>query len=205
MSQPIPGQTMPPASVQPPAGTPASGDPADQPEVKSYTQAELNQMFADRVAQERRKYSDYGDLKAKAARFDEIEAQNATELDKAVKQADTAARADMSSKANSRLIRAEVKAVAAALGFHDPADAAVQLRDKFGDVKVSDDGDVDEAEVKALIEALATAKPYLVKSGDGKPPPLPGQGHQQKAPTSGREQGLAEAQRRFGKPTNPPS
>jgi hypothetical protein len=197
MSTPIPGQTTPPVT-EPPAGQAPTG----QSDAKSYTQDELNQMFADRVAQERRKYADYGDLKAKATKFDEIEAQNATELDKAIKKADAEARADMSTKTNTRLVRAEVKAAASAVGFHDPADAAVLLQGKFGEVKVTDDGDVDESAVKALVEELAKAKPHLVKTDNGRPAPLPGQGQHQKPPSTGAEQGKAEALKRFGPKTS---
>lgn len=132
-----------------------------------------------------------------AKRLAAIEEQNKTELERAVDKAAQEARAQYATVANARLIRSEVKAAAAALGFHDPADAAVQLRDSFGDIPVSEDGDVDEKAVKALIEKLASEKPYLVKTDNGKSQPLPGQGQHQKAPNSGREQGLAEARRRF--------
>lgn len=175
---------------------PTTGPQPTEP-TQTFDQAAVDRIVAERLERERRKYEGFDDLKAKAKRFDEIEAENATELEKAVKAADTAARADVSTKANQKLIRAEIKAAAAHLGFHDPTDAAVQLQARFGDVKVSDDGDVDEAAVKALIEDLAKSKPYLVKADTGRPQPLPGQGQHQKAPNQGREQGLAEARRRF--------
>lgn len=47
------------------------------------SQQELNEALKDRLARERSKYSDYGDLKAKAAKLDEIEQANLTELEKA--------------------------------------------------------------------------------------------------------------------------
>jgi hypothetical protein len=133
-----------------------------------------------------------------AKRLAAIEEQNKTELERAVDKASQEARTQYATVANARLIRSEVKAAAAALGFHDPADAAVQLRDAFGDITVSEDGDVDEKAVKALIEKLASEKPYLVKSDSGKPLPLPGQGQHQTPTPSGRERGLAEARKRFG-------
>ena len=162
----------------------------------------MDKIVSERIARERGKFADYNDLKAKAAKFDEIEAQNATELEKATKKAADEARAEMSTKTNARLIRAEVKAAAAAARFHDPADAAMQLAARFGEIKVSDDGDVDEATVKTLIDDLAQAKPYLVKSDVSKPKPLPGQGQNQPGPSSGREQGLAEAKKRFPQKQN---
>lgn len=134
-----------------------------------------------------------------AKRLVAIEEQNKTELERAVDKAAQEARQQYAATANTRLINSEVKAAAAALGFHDPADAAVQLRDHFGDIAVTDDGDVDEKAVKALIDELAKNKPYLVKS-DIRPQPLPGQGLHQPSNSSGRDAGRAEAAKRFGKP-----
>lgn len=131
--------------------------------------------------------------------LDELRGATQSDWEKALTAAKKEAKAEVLSAANNRLIRAEIRAAAAGLGFHDPADAAVQLHERFGEVKVSDDGDVDGATVKSLIEKLAADKPYLVKT-DGKAAPLPGQGHHPKPPSSGREQGLAEAAKRFPKP-----
>lgn len=47
------------------------------------TQAELNKIISERVAREKAKVADYNDLKAKAAKFDEIDAQNKSEAEKA--------------------------------------------------------------------------------------------------------------------------
>lgn len=180
--------------TQPDPGT----QPTPQPEPsKTFTQEQVNNWLADDRRKTLAKFADYDDLKAKAAKFDEIEAQNATELDKAIKKADSEARADMSAKTNLRLIGAEVKAAAAAAKFNDPADAVIQLREKFGGIKVTDDGEIDEAAVKALIEQLAADKPYLVKADNGRPQPLPGQGHHQPPVNAGRDRGLAEAKKRF--------
>lgn len=180
-----------------PPAAPVTPEPQQPQAPQTFDQAAVDRIVTERLERERRKYEGFDDLKAKAAKFDEIEAQNATELEKAIKKADADARADMSAKTNIRLIGAEVKAAAAALGFNDSADAIVQLRDKVSGIKVTEDGDVDEAAVKALVEQLAKDKPYLVKTDTGRPTPLPGQGQHQKAPNSGREQGLAEARRRF--------
>jgi hypothetical protein len=188
----------PPPAVTPP---PVDNQPPPQ-EPQTFDQAAVDRIVADRVARERKKYEGFDDIKARAAKFDEIEAQNATELDKAVKKADAEARADMSTKTNTRLVRAEVKAAASAAKFFDPADAAVLLQDKFKDVKVTEDGDVDEDAVKALVEQLAKDKPHLVKTDNGRPTALPGQGQHQKPPSTGAEQGKAEALKRFGPKTS---
>ena len=59
-------------------------DPAPPVVEKAFTQAELDQKINDRLARERKKYSDYDEIKSKAAQLDEIEQANATELEKAV-------------------------------------------------------------------------------------------------------------------------
>lgn len=189
MTTPVPPTTgtPPPVENQPPTQDP-----------QTFDQAAVDRIVAERIARERKKYEGFDDLKAKATEFDKIQAENATELEKAVQKADADARADMSTKTNTRLVRAEVKAAASAAKFYDPADAAVLLQDRFKDVKVSEDGDVDEAAVKAIVDELAKAKPHLVKVDGGRPQPLPGQGQNQQAPTSGAAQGKAEALKRFG-------
>jgi hypothetical protein len=138
----------------------------------------VNRIVADRLARESKKYEGFDELKDKAAKFDAIEAENATELEKAVAKAVDEARADAAKTTNAALVRAEVKALAAAAQFHDPADAAALLAEKFSTVPVDSSGQVDEAAVKALVEQLATEKPHLVRpaSGTTPPPRVPGQG-----------------------------
>ena len=54
---------------------------------KSFSQAELNAIIADRLKHEREKFSDYESLKEKAAKLDEIEEKNKTELERATEKA----------------------------------------------------------------------------------------------------------------------
>lgn len=56
------------------------------------SQDELNRIVGDRVKREQAKFSDYDDVKAKAARLDELEAANKSELEKE-QEARTAAEA----------------------------------------------------------------------------------------------------------------
>ena len=56
-------------------------------EEKTFTQAELDAVVKDRLKREREKYADYDDLKAKATKFDEYEAANKSELEKANERA----------------------------------------------------------------------------------------------------------------------
>ena len=55
---------------------------------KTFTQEELNQMIGERLARERAKYQDYESLKEKAAKYDQIEEESKTELQKATERAD---------------------------------------------------------------------------------------------------------------------
>lgn len=54
------------------------------------SQDELNEAIKDRLARERAKFADYKDLKAKAAKLDELEEANQSELEKANSKASAA-------------------------------------------------------------------------------------------------------------------
>lgn len=79
-------------------------------EARTYTQAEIDQMIEDRLYRERKKFSDYEDLKAKAEKFDAAEEANKSELQKATERAEALqAKVDSMTKAEEvRNIRAEV-------------------------------------------------------------------------------------------------
>ena len=61
----------------------AAQTPPEQTASKTFTQAELDTILADRLARERAKYPDYEALKAKAAKFDAAEEAGKSELQKA--------------------------------------------------------------------------------------------------------------------------
>ena len=54
---------------------------------RTFTQAELNAIVADRLNREREKYAGFEDYKAKAEKFDAAEEANKTDLQKAQEQA----------------------------------------------------------------------------------------------------------------------
>lgn len=146
----------------------------------------MNRIVAERVARERTKYAGFDELKDKAAKYDAIEAENATELEKAVAQAVATTRADAAKTMNTALVRAEVKALAAAAQFHDPAVAAPLIGEKLGEVPVDSSGQVDLTAAKALVDQLAAEQPYLIKQAGPTPPPrVPGQGTPPAAPKTG--------------------
>lgn len=145
---------------------------------KKFTQSDVDRIIQDRLARVKPATpDDYDDLKAKAAKLDEIEQANATELEKAMKRAEAAEQAadQAVSRARAANIRSAVTSAATMAGAVDP-DAVLAMLNKDA-VTVGDDGQVtgaDEA-VKALLEL----KPYLVgqpaepvkpaPSGDGGP------------------------------------
>ena len=54
---------------------------------RTFTQDEVNAIVGKRLAEEKGKYSDYEDLKAKAAKYDEAEEASKSELQKAMERA----------------------------------------------------------------------------------------------------------------------
>ena len=83
---------------------------AETQEPQTFTQEDVNRILAREKYTLREKYSDYEDLKAKAAKFDELEEANKTELQKAKERADSLqAQIDSMNKANAlRELRDEV-------------------------------------------------------------------------------------------------
>ena len=151
-------------------GTGDGGDDAGgKDEFKAITsQKDLDRVLADRLRRQKEQFKDYDDLKTKAAKFDELDAQSKTDLEKAQQaQADAETKAAAAlATANGRLIRGEVKGVAGGMKFIDADDAYALVSSdpgKYGDITVDDDGNV--IGVKDALEALVAAKPHLVESG----------------------------------------
>ena len=59
-----------------------------QTEERTFTQAELNAIVQKRVGEVSAKYENYEELKAKALKFDQIEEESKSELQKATERAD---------------------------------------------------------------------------------------------------------------------
>lgn len=56
-------------------------------QTRTFTQEEVNAIVGKRLAEEKGKFADYDDLKAKASKFDELEEANKSELQKATERA----------------------------------------------------------------------------------------------------------------------
>lgn len=68
------------------------------------SQDDLNRMIADRVSRERSKFADYGDLKAKAEKFEQLESEKMTEAQRLQEQInDLSGKATKAEREKSRL------------------------------------------------------------------------------------------------------
>lgn len=144
--------------------------PITTPEEMSRFLAERDLVVSQRVAREREKYADYSELKAKAAEHDKAIEAARTDQEKAVEAAKNEGRTEALAAANSRLVAAEARALAAEAKFRNPVLAvrAVDLKD----VAVNDAGEVDADAIKARLKELSDADPYLLDDGK-KPAPKP--------------------------------
>lgn len=141
------------------------------------SQEELDRIVGQRLARERSKFADYDDLKAKAAKFDEVDSASKTELQKLQ---DGIAERDAKIAGLPKEIRQQAIRFASAAtraGFLDPEDALLNL----SDVDLSDND-----AVKAALEDLKERKPHLVR--EEPKPKLPAK----PKPAKGKEAG-AEA------------
>ena len=95
--------------VQPdnePAGSGTEDEPKEnEPRSREYTQAEIDEIVVKRVARVKKQYGDYEDMKKKAAKLDEIEAANKSELEKLTEQNQKLA-AQLAEREHAALIQA---------------------------------------------------------------------------------------------------
>ena len=141
------------AGGTPPPSTPPAGD-ADE---KKFSQADVNKAINERIARERSKFAGFEDLKAKAARLDELEEAQKTEQQK---QADALA---VAQKAAAAAAAETVRYKAAAAHGIGP--------DDFNLI-----GSGDEADVMARAERvgqLIAAERELAELKESRNPPPP--------------------------------
>jgi hypothetical protein len=163
-------------------------------ETKSYTppasQEELDRIIENRLNKERSKYADYDELKQAKSKYDEhIESQK-SDQQKAIDDARGEASTEVTQKFLTKLVRSEVKTIASVLGFNDPTDAFQVLGEEL---PVKDD-EPDTDAIKALVEKLATDKPYLVAESQARTPrtrPKPKPGEKQETKTEGKGKAAA--------------
>ncbi|MMZ45476.1 hypothetical protein D1872_70740 [compost metagenome] len=193
----------------------AEGDPDPTPEPpidptppKTFTQEELDQVIADRIARERKKYADYDELKTKLSDFErekeerEKEKMSVTERLEAEKAAALKAAEDARTErdqaltaANQRLIKAEFRTMARELNIRpDALDDAYVLAD-LSTASVEGDGSI--IGVEDVVKALIASKPFLVEQPKKEPLTIggPSGGNPYDKETRTLEQQLAEAKR----------
>lgn len=178
-------KTQADASTQQDGGQQSEQTQAQPTQEKTFTQAELERIIAERLGRVKSQYADYDTLKAKA---EQLEAANKSETEKAIERA---------TKAEAALA-AEKKAAARATLIADAKVAAIGLKFKADKVEkvlrmidITDDSTSDsvrtalEALAKEMPELLDTPKPAGVYTGAANP----ARGETQDAET--REQRLA--------------
>lgn len=148
-----------------PAETPTEQQPA---ETKPSESAELGDAGKRAIADERdsRKAAEKR-ARAAEAELEKLRTASQSEQEKAIAAARKEGADEVSKRVNDRLKASEARALAAAAKFRNPA-TAVRLLD-LSEVDVTDDGEVDAAKVKKLLEQLATDEPYLVDDGKQAP------------------------------------
>jgi hypothetical protein len=105
------------------------------------------------------------------AEVERLKREGMDDTERQVAEAKAAGRAEALAEVNQKLVRAEVRAVAAAK-LADPGDA-VRLLD-LDEFEVSDDGTIDTRALGNAIDKLVEAKPYLAKpTGTTAPPRVP--------------------------------
>lgn len=108
-------------------------------------------------------------LKAFEVEVNKSKDQSKSETEKAIEKAKAEAAAEAgkeaTTKANARILRAEIKAAAAGK-LADPADA-LRLLD-LDDFDVDDDGETDAKAIAKAIDDLVKSKPYLAGKAGGK-------------------------------------
>ena len=132
------------------------GENNGQQEAKTFTQEELNAILNDRLGREKAKYSDYEELKSKAAKLDEMEEASKTELQKVTEKA-TALQSELDSLKKADEIRQIREKVAKENGV--PANL---LKAE------TEEGCVEEA--KALLDFKKTVSPNYPQVRDAGEP-----------------------------------
>lgn len=142
---------------------------------KTFTQEDLDKIVEQRLSRERKKFSDYEDLKAKAAKADELEAEKLSELEKAQKRADDAEAAleTLKATAKSEALKSAIREAARDAGA-DPASVLDALQGSASDL-LELDADGKPTDMAATMEKLLEQRPNL-KVATERPTPSADQG-----------------------------
>lgn len=177
---PAGGQDSTPST--PPAGT------TNTPPASTFTQADVDRIVADRLTREKAKYSDYEQLKERAAQWETFVNEAKTDQEKALDQARKDAEAQAYTKARdefgSRLVDAHLTAAAA--GRLSEVALASLLAGVNKSVFLTGNGDIDTEKVTSFIDGIAPkTTPTTGRPGGFGQGPRPGE------PRRGLESGAA--------------
>ncbi len=142
--------------TQPVEAAPPTGESTAEP---TYTQEQVNQMMGKTRREERGKFADYGTLKERAAKADELEQAQLTEkerLEARVEQAEKQAQA-ADQRIAETLISTAIQVQAGQMGVVDP-EAASLLIDRSNVRYSAEDG---VSGVEDALTQLLENKPYL--------------------------------------------
>lgn len=140
-------------------GSGTGGGAGAEGAAKTFTQDDVDKLISERLTREKSKYSDYDQVKAEAEKWRQAEADKAPEIEKIRTAALAEGRTAAAAEAESKLIGFAARAALAEAKAVKPATAVKTL--DVSTVKLDKDGNVDEAALKAAIEALKKSDPYL--------------------------------------------
>ena len=171
-----------------------SAEPSTPMQFTPEQQAQINRMMAQTKRETRQQFADYSQLQERAAKADELEQAQLTEVERIQQRAADAEKAvvDANSKLADALIASEVKVKAVQLGIIDP-DAAYLLMDKTG---IQYDAKQGVAGVDEALTQLLESKPYLKGQPNRAPNLNPQSG--EPAPTLRLSEDQREAARLMG-------
>lgn len=152
-------EQMSETAVETPPAADVTPKNTEEPTGKTFTQAELEALLAERLRRERQKYADYAELK-KAA--EELQALKDAQKSEAEKMAEKLARLEQEYQAERErrravALQAKVVAIAGKLGAVDPQDANFIMATQA----IDPDSDGADSDIQNVIEGLKATKPYL--------------------------------------------
>lgn len=205
MTTPNPAPEPTPAPEPQSAPEPGTGGgeptPKPSPPPKTFSQTELNALLAEERRKAQARYTDYDDLKQKAADFDKLQREQETANEKAVREAREEGIKQGRAETRPALVDAEFRAASA--GRIDHSRLATLTEDIDLTRYLLPDGSVDTERVAKKVDAWAPPAPKEnppPPAGPKRPRPDPTQGAGSPQTSTG-DRGLAEAERRFGKKT----
>jgi septal ring factor EnvC (AmiA/AmiB activator) len=143
--------------------TPRGGEPADagnKDQPRTFDQAAVDRIVAERLAKEKGKYSDYDQLKSDAAELKKLKEADQSELTKAQTRISELEQQHNGTTTEAQELRVEVAVLKAATkaGITDP-DVAARLLDRS---KIDFDDSGQPTNMPKLLEDLGKEHPFLL-------------------------------------------